>query len=578
MERPRRRAKGIGAAALLALLLPAGQSIPDALAAAAEKKRAAMGILKALEGSGAEAAEKIARSKEAIALLEEARAILDPIPEERAGEIPAEVNSLLFWARKMMPIAAAPPRLPPAPARSASPEPPPVRIDPPKPPPEPPPSRPAEPPAEPEDREAAAAEALADAGGYEERHPEDPFMLAVRYLEVAVRFKGTSPSLEAQEKALDYQRRMMDEIRARRAEPEPAATPPPEAPPAATAEPPPEPAPARPVEAPPPARGRILGDPSRLGFDRVEAGAGLYAAPNARLGGDLHYLWAELRFSRGGAPAAPTDLSVRAFHERRSAPGTHLGTTGAGLSEASWRETPHGPDWCLYSHEPPEDRAEIEKRGIPRRLAHAHAGTLFVFVNCLSEADPEEIASQQVRIQIRDPKRDTLLYESEPIPIRIGPAGAAGPAIAAEPAVPPPAAGEAQAGDGALAIRLHDEAMEAARGGRNAAAEALLRRALSAWEKAGEGDSLPAAHALQNLGGVLGREGRMPEAEACFRRAVAAFERAGETAGPGLVTALENFANLLEATGRRAESRAARERAFRIRMDRAAASADAGEP
>ena len=129
-----------------------------------------------LKRSQGRAADKQAETRLALQALGAARALLalapEPVPTEIAREL-QEVNSLIYWARKMMPVGEN--GLPKAAA-----------VDVP----------------EGQDAGEVAHDLFREVEQYARQNPDAHFMIAVRFFEVADRFTGTEWSLRAQRLSL----------------------------------------------------------------------------------------------------------------------------------------------------------------------------------------------------------------------------------------------------------------------------------------------------------------------------------------------------------------------------------------
>jgi hypothetical protein len=111
----------------------------------------------------------------------------EPVPPEIEAEL-SEVNSLIYWTRKMMPLKGG--KLPqPAPRREPT-------------------SRP-KPRTTPDSRSSPAKRHFEAAQRYAAQNPSKPFLVAVRFFEVATRYSGTSWGTKAQHLALEYQKKAL---------------------------------------------------------------------------------------------------------------------------------------------------------------------------------------------------------------------------------------------------------------------------------------------------------------------------------------------------------------------------------
>ncbi len=141
-------------------------------------KEAAIGHLKKAQLPGA---DKAAVGRRAVAALKSALSLLEEYEEPRPGEVEQEIqdiNSLVYWVRKMTPIAVSGLKLQP--------------------------ERPAG-----KSREQLAKDYFNRVRSYARRNPDRNFLIAVKYFEVAERFQGTKWSLLAQRFSLDYQRKLL---------------------------------------------------------------------------------------------------------------------------------------------------------------------------------------------------------------------------------------------------------------------------------------------------------------------------------------------------------------------------------
>jgi len=181
------RARGpfVAACACVALALAAGAAnagTTNWIEAARKFKDKAIEHLRQAEGPSADKAQA---GKNALAQLNVARMLLEtkyqePRPAEVVREL-EEVNSLIYWTRKMLPVEA-------------------TGVD----------IRPVEPPAG-KSRDELAREFFEKAEDFARRNPDNLFLQAVRYFEVADRFQGTTWSVKANGLSLELQRRMRSE-------------------------------------------------------------------------------------------------------------------------------------------------------------------------------------------------------------------------------------------------------------------------------------------------------------------------------------------------------------------------------
>lgn len=127
-------------------------------------------------------ADKAQCGKNALAQLNVARMLLEtkyqePRPKDVVEEL-EEINSLLYWTRKMLPVDAGSVEIRPVESESGK------------------------------TREQLAKEYFEKAEEFARRNPKDLFLQAVKYFEVADRFQGTSWSVKANGISLEIQRRM----------------------------------------------------------------------------------------------------------------------------------------------------------------------------------------------------------------------------------------------------------------------------------------------------------------------------------------------------------------------------------
>ena len=178
------RNHGFAGRAIAALALAVAVSCPVAMAAdtlveARALKQKAIEHLKRAQSTG-EGRASAARS--ALTDLNHALALLQFAPAGAGGETQSEIEqicSLIYWTRKMMPLTdagAAPPV--PEPPSGVS-------------------------------KEVLARKAYERAAAFAREHGDDPFMVAVRYFEVADRFPGTEYSLKAQKLSLENMQRAL---------------------------------------------------------------------------------------------------------------------------------------------------------------------------------------------------------------------------------------------------------------------------------------------------------------------------------------------------------------------------------
>ena len=148
-----------------------------ALAEARSLKREATERLKRAQSTGA---DRAAVARAALKELNSARALLQLAPagaSVAADREIEEINALIYWTRKMMPLEGVG---------------------------APPPS--AEPPSG-VSRDFLARKAYETVALYAKSHADDHFLIAVMYFEVADRFSGTEYSLKAQKLSLDHMQR-----------------------------------------------------------------------------------------------------------------------------------------------------------------------------------------------------------------------------------------------------------------------------------------------------------------------------------------------------------------------------------
>ena len=158
------------------------------LVAAREHKLAAVEHLRKADEPQADRTKELTAAE---AALVEAQRILsgfeEPVPPEVETEL-SEVNSLIYWTRKMMPLKGG--KLPqPAPKRQPT-------------------SRP-KPRTTPDSRFSPAKRQFEAAQRYAAQNPDKPFLVAVRFFEVATKYSGTSWSIKAQQLALEYQKKAL---------------------------------------------------------------------------------------------------------------------------------------------------------------------------------------------------------------------------------------------------------------------------------------------------------------------------------------------------------------------------------
>ncbi|MEK7269636.1 MAG: tetratricopeptide repeat protein [Planctomycetota bacterium] len=533
-----------------------GDSKPGTRAEAETLKKEAIEILKEMEASSPEPKARIEKSKAAIDKLKAAKKILDALPPDKAGEAMAEVNALLFWAKKMMPIAAAPPPVPPKTPETAKTPEPAKTPDPSKPPETAEPSKP-----DPAALEREAEVALMDANIYEERHPEDPFMLSVRYLEVAERFQGTRSGLQAQQKVMDAMRRTMEEIRkarnavqkareeADRARQQPPITVPtprvgPGNPPGMITE-----VPGVKVESATKPVGSDAGPPFSKRFSRMDATACLYRQKNPRLNADVHYLWMQVRFFDGESQVRPVGTRLKITLSQQTAQGpVSMAQAPHALTEDAWKNIRHDPNWNCLSHQPGLDAPVFAREGYPKRPIHANQDILYAFIQHFTNLDPSSVKSWRVRLEIWDSAGAAKQAETPEMAVRV--LDSAGTDTAE---LPPGATADPE--DALASLALGEEHMKA---GRSAEAEKALKQAIRLFEKieGAEGENL--ATCYNRLGSVYGGRRQFPIAEQCIRKAYVMMGRIAGPDNPKLVPFLENLEALLNATGRRPDAQKAR--------------------
>jgi hypothetical protein len=170
-----------------------------------EKKLGVEKLTKAKEGGP----DEKTLSREAMKHFEAAQELYDYVAEkegesEALDEEISDLQSLLFWCRKMTPLRDAEPEPPP-------PEPPddPDTGDeaPPKaPPPPPPPPAPPEPAPKVEDRAGDAARLLEEAEKFAAEHPEDRMQVVARFFRIADLYKDLPQGTKALERAMELAR------------------------------------------------------------------------------------------------------------------------------------------------------------------------------------------------------------------------------------------------------------------------------------------------------------------------------------------------------------------------------------
>ncbi|MCU0722408.1 MAG: HEAT repeat domain-containing protein, partial [Planctomycetes bacterium] len=205
-------------AGLLALLLAAGKPLlavevpkdpQEALKLARQEKKLGIEKLtKAKQGGPEEAG----LARQALKHFESAQALYDFVAEKQ-GESEAleeeisDLQSLLYWCRKMTPLkdeeAAPPPPPEPADDPDTGDEAPPKPAPPPPPPPEPAPAPPAP---KPEDRAGEARKLLAEAEAYAAAHPEERMQVVARFFRIADLYKDTPDGPKALERAMEIAR------------------------------------------------------------------------------------------------------------------------------------------------------------------------------------------------------------------------------------------------------------------------------------------------------------------------------------------------------------------------------------
>ncbi len=158
------------------------------LEAARKHKAVAVEHLRKADEPGA---NRVKELKAAEAGLIDAQKILaafeEPVPPEVETEL-SEINSLIYWTRKMMPLdSGKSPRPTPTP-------------------------RP-----QPRTSSSLGKRQFEAAERYARENPDKPFLIAVRFYEVATRYAGTSWSIKAQRLALDYQKKALAAAQAERA-------------------------------------------------------------------------------------------------------------------------------------------------------------------------------------------------------------------------------------------------------------------------------------------------------------------------------------------------------------------------
>jgi hypothetical protein len=161
-------------------ILPSGALAADVFQAAKTHKEKAISLLKMAQTADQ---GKAVLLKAAVSELQEALALLEKYKgpkEQEAGVEMEEINSLIYWARKVMPVVDLPGE-----------------------------PRTARPPVAAKPDEKLAQQSFNKAQEYAKRHPGDAFLIAIRYYEVADRFQGTKWSLDAQRLSLEYQRKSL---------------------------------------------------------------------------------------------------------------------------------------------------------------------------------------------------------------------------------------------------------------------------------------------------------------------------------------------------------------------------------
>ncbi|MHC5058900.1 MAG: WD40 repeat domain-containing protein [Planctomycetota bacterium] len=160
--------RGLVLVAACVLCAPAVGHAADRLQQARKIKEIAVRHLRKTQSPGA---DRAAESKKALAALRVAHKLLEAYDEPRPSDVQREiqdVNSLMYWIRKMTPVAVSGVTHEPDRIRPAG-----------------------------KTREQLAREYFERATSFARRHPDDHFLKATRYFEVADRFQGTEWSLKA---------------------------------------------------------------------------------------------------------------------------------------------------------------------------------------------------------------------------------------------------------------------------------------------------------------------------------------------------------------------------------------------
>jgi hypothetical protein len=209
-------------ATLLAAATASAQNAPsDSAGILAEARKEAKAGLKYLKEARAGNGNPRVLARQALKSLERAHKLFDTYID-REGATPkiddemAELQSLLYWTRKMTPLAEEEPREEKNDKPRVDPEkdlpggekPAPSQPSPTK----PPPGEKTPPPAV--DKEAEARTLFEAAERFEKENPDAFFAISARYFEVVDRFRGSSFATRALERCMAYQRKLMERQRA----------------------------------------------------------------------------------------------------------------------------------------------------------------------------------------------------------------------------------------------------------------------------------------------------------------------------------------------------------------------------
>lgn len=176
----------VGAAALL--LLPA-LAAPEGDWRAGVQEDYRKGLERLQKAQEASKEDRYEAYSKALASFEAARATLeanlpaDAAARKRWEQTLAEIQSCIYWAKKFRPLKD----------RTAEERPPPPG------------------PSEAKGREEEAGARLAAAEAFASEHSDDAFRAAIRYFEVADRYRGTDASFQAMQKCLEAAQRFLDE-------------------------------------------------------------------------------------------------------------------------------------------------------------------------------------------------------------------------------------------------------------------------------------------------------------------------------------------------------------------------------